>query len=109
MRLSPEEVNSLITAFDIFVKGEVAELRLYGSRVNDMLKGGDIDILMLTERKEFAEQLHRQKHYILSSIKKYLGDQKIDLAIAVKHEVNQDSFLKMIFPESVLLKKWDIS
>ncbi|MHB1947953.1 MAG: nucleotidyltransferase domain-containing protein [Gammaproteobacteria bacterium] len=108
MRLSKDKINLLITALDIFMKGEVAELRLYGSRVNDLLKGGDVDLLILTERKELAEKLREKKHHLLSAIKKNLGDQKIDLAIADKRELNQDAFLK-IFPESVLIKSWKSS
>lgn len=106
MRLTSDEIYLITEALNSFTKGEESELRLYGSRVNDSLKGGDIDLLLLTENDKFALELREKKHLILAAIKKNIGDRKIDLAIAAKQDVQQDVFLKMIFPESVLLKKF---
>lgn len=106
MRLTSEQVTQLITALNPFVQDNVAELRLYGSRARDDLKGGDIDLLLLVEHEEFASRLRSEKYYLLAEIKKNLGEQKIDLTIATQADVNHDPFLKMIFPESVLLKRW---
>ena len=104
MRLNPDEVNLIIAACDSFITGEAVELRLYGSRVNDALKGGDIDLLVLTENDEFSARLREKKHNILAAIKKNLGDQKIDLVISTKQNIQEDPFIKMILPESILLK-----
>ena len=56
---------------------------MYGSRVNDQLKGGDIDLLLLVEKAALAEELREKKHIILASIKKRLGDQKIEMKTAL--------------------------
>lgn len=106
MRLTDKQVDQIIDALDGFLQNQSAELRLFGSRVQDQLKGGDIDLLILTERQKTASQLLEKKHYILAQIKKNLGDQKIDLTIAAHNDLQSDAFLKMIFPQSVLLKKW---
>ncbi len=43
MRLKPNEINAIkVTAHDAF--GENVVVRLFGSRVRDDLKGGDIDL-----------------------------------------------------------------
>jgi len=51
-------------------------------------------------------KLIKDKHYILSAIKKNVGDQKIDLLITSPNMLEHDVFLKMIFPESLVLKRW---
>lgn len=107
MRITHEEIKRIIQALSGFVGKHHAELRLYGSRVHDSLKGGDIDLLLLIEDSCVAEQLTEKKHYLLSSIKSLLGDQKIDLTVAIKTAVKQDPFLQMILPASVCLHKWN--
>lgn len=107
MRLTQDQVSSLIVGLDPFIQNDYAELRLFGSRINDELKGGDIDLLILTEHLELAESLLELKHRVLANIKKYVGDQKIDLTIAAKQDVQQDAFLKMIVPGSIVLNIWN--
>lgn len=52
MRLTPAQVD-LIKSAAHDVLGEGARVVLFGSRVNDAAKGGDVDLLV-----EFAEPLH---------------------------------------------------
>ena len=106
MRLSNKQIESIISALTPYIGNEQAELRLYGSRVHDELKGGDIDLLLLVEQSAVTTALYEQKHYILAAIKKLLGDQKIDLLITDRKKVNEDSFLKMIEPTSQCLYIW---
>jgi hypothetical protein len=106
MRLTPEELAALIKALDEYIERMSAELRLYGSRTDDRKKGGDIDLLLLVHDLDFKKKLVSEKHHILASIKECLGDQKIDLNIALFSELQQDAFLEVIYPDSVLLKKW---
>lgn len=108
MRISQKEVDSIIDALNIFIisESENAELRLYGSRVDDHARGGDIDLLVIVNAKEFASQLIYKKPEILVAIKKNLGERRIDLTIATSAEINDDPFLKIIVPKSILLKKW---
>jgi predicted nucleotidyltransferase len=52
-----------------------SELLLFGSRTNDAAKGGDIDLLLLTEEKLPLTLISRLRRMILDQI----GEQKIDL------------------------------
>ena len=107
MRLTSNQKNKIISALESFLKTDKAELRLYGSRTKDTLRGGDIDLLLLLNSPDSLAKFNENKHHILSTIKKNLGDQKIDLLIATKHDTEQNVFLKLIYPESILLKKWN--
>lgn len=106
MRLTSQEVKNLIKALDKFIGKNAAELRLFGSRTNDQLKGGDIDLLLLIHDPQLKYDLIMRKHYLLAEIKFLLGDQKIDLKIADNTEVQTDSFLQLIYPKSILLNAW---
>ena len=55
---------------------------LFGSRVDDSLRGGDIDLYIIPEKKLTADQLYKERIYFLSALKMKIGDQKIDLIIA---------------------------
>ncbi len=106
MRISQAEINHLILALTPFFKENEAELRLYGSRIHDHLKGGDFDLLLLVEPPAIAEALKLEKHHILANMKKMLGDRKIDLLIASHDDILSQTFLKLIYPESVILHSW---
>ena len=49
---------------------------LYGSRVDDGARGGDIDVLVISKRIDLMEKLG-----ILGELHEQLGDQRIDLSI----------------------------
>ncbi|HLB57638.1 MAG: hypothetical protein A3C55_05130 [Gammaproteobacteria bacterium RIFCSPHIGHO2_02_FULL_42_13] len=104
MRLTPTEIDQIIKAVNPFIKTMRAELRLYGSRVSDALKGGDIDLLLLLENKENTDILLSKKHNILAAIKANIGDQKIDLKMAVQN--TDDPFVQLILPKSIVLHHW---
>jgi predicted nucleotidyltransferase len=52
-----------------------ADVFLFGSRVDDSAKGGDIDLLLLTEEKLPLVSINRIRRLILNDI----GEQKIDI------------------------------
>jgi predicted nucleotidyltransferase len=77
MRLNDFEQNSIKKAFkDVFKRGEVY---LFGSRVNDNKRGGDIDLYIIPQIKE---NLREKKSLFLSKLYEYIGEQKIDIIIA---------------------------
>ncbi len=106
MRLTQDEVTSLAKAAEEFIGKNHAELRLFGSRTDSQAKGGDIDLLLLTFDSETNRMLSAQKHSILARMKELIGDQRIDLKIAQECEINSDAFLQIIYPKSLVLKKW---
>ena len=57
-----------------------AEVFLFGSRADDSAKGGDIDLLLLTEEKLSLVLINRIRRLILNDI----GEQKIDIVSFTK-------------------------
>lgn len=108
MRLKPQEIESIIKAFqEVFDKEKViyspSTLYLYGSRTQDHKKGGDIDLLLQVPESSVAKAkaLHVR---ILVKLHEYLGEQKIDLKIT--NPTPADEFTKFILEKAVPLKKW---
>jgi predicted nucleotidyltransferase len=78
MRLQDFEINSIkSSASQIF--GEGSKVVLFGSRVYDDVKGGDIDLYIQPSDKN---NLWEKKIEFLVQLKTTLGDQKIDVVIA---------------------------
>ncbi len=85
MRLTTKEIQTIITsARDIYGAG--VKVFLFGSRVDDSKCGGDIDLLIRTDKKEKKGVLARIR--LIAKLKQMLGDQKID--VVGDHE---DSFI----------------
>ena len=85
MRLSKQEIQSIkeiLTRFD-----SESQIYLYGSRVDDSLKGGDIDLLVLSEKLAWKDRTD-----ILIELKDVLGEQRIDLSIKSSRELAKDPF-----------------
>ncbi len=93
MRLSEKEISAIknnILNFD-----QDAKIYLFGSRTNDKAKGGDIDVLVISDKIGFNEKLK-----IRTGIFKEIEEQKLDLV--VKKDFN-DVFVKMIEPDLQIL------
>lgn len=107
MRLSKEYVDIFIQSISGFLtNNEKVELRLYGSRVSDQLKGGDIDLLLITDSSTLANHLRQNKVHILSKVFMKIEEQKIDLTITDKSNL-QDPFIKKAYSSSILLYQWN--
>ena len=75
MRLSKREIEAILqVAEDIY--GTDVKVYLFGSRVDDSRRGGDIDLLVRTtsEKKGILERVR-----MASRIKSLIGDQKVDI------------------------------
>jgi predicted nucleotidyltransferase len=72
-----------------------AHVYLFGSRVDDTKKGGDIDLLILSDRLTSDD-----KRTIKMKLYELLGEQKIDLVIAAD---DSDPFVKLAFETGVEL------
>ncbi len=106
MRLSQQEIDAIISSIAPHIKTQ-AELRLFGSRIDDKARGGDIDLLLVIKTNHDRSVMLSAKCGMLADIKEKIGDQKIDLLIRFERELESDPFLKIIFPQSVCLKKWE--
>ena len=95
MRLTRVEQEVILRC--IKIHDSEADVRLFGSRVDDEKRGGDIDLLVISKKITFANKID-----ILVAIKNEIGDQKIDLCI-FKPDAN-DPFLEHILPKSVRME-----
>jgi predicted nucleotidyltransferase len=77
MRIAASEANAIKeTASAVF--GERAAVWLFGSRTDDALKGGDIDLYIELPVEDYA---YAKKLRFWGELIKQLGDQKIDIVI----------------------------
>ena len=74
MRISQTEHQAIRQAIIEIDPG--AEIYLYGSKVDDNAKGGDIDLLVISQKMQLQDKLS-----VLTKLHKTLGEQKIDLSI----------------------------
>ncbi|MBK8382093.1 MAG: nucleotidyltransferase domain-containing protein [Ignavibacteria bacterium] len=74
MRLKEFEIRAIKEA--VRSMDSKAKVYLFGSRVDDTKKGGDIDLLIISGKLEFGD-----KYKIYSKITHTLEDQKIDIII----------------------------
>ena len=94
MRLSKYYIDSINDTFkNIFKEGNIY---LFGSRVDDSKKGGDIDLYLEVQDKT---NLFEKKIKFLSKLKQKIEDQKIDVVF------NEDS-TRAIEKE---VKKWAVA
>ena len=78
MRLSDFEQKMIKKAFgESFEEGEIY---LFGSRVDDTKKGGDIDLYLIPSQK-FENERDRKIEFLVK-LDSYIGEQKIDVILA---------------------------
>lgn len=76
MRLKPNEIRAIKDAVQKNFSAE-SDVYLFGSRTDDTQRGGDIDLLVETDKT--GEHLQEAKLRTMVSIQLALGDQKIDI------------------------------
>ena len=80
MRLSEQYIDTLKQSFkDIFISGNIY---LFGSRVDDSKKGGDIDLYIVPAKVLSAQERFDKKLAFLLIVKEKLGEQKIDVIVS---------------------------
>jgi len=93
MRLKDSEkvrIKKVVLEFD-----PDSRVFLFGSRVDDGKKGGDIDLIVITNRNSFLDRV-----YLTIKLKETLGDQKIDLVLT---DGKADPFVDMIKENAILI------
>jgi predicted nucleotidyltransferase len=93
MRVLIQEIN--IIRNNILKFDKEAQVYLFGSRVDDNKKGGDIDILILSDlikKDDFIK--------IENLIFQQIDEQKIDFVVSKKNIT--DNFIKMILSKNVI-------
>lgn len=86
MRLSPDHIAIIKrTVAELF--GAEARVSLFGSRVDDSLKGGDIDLLVELRCRQPEER--RKGLTLAACLQQQLGDQPIDVLVAAPDTPDQ--------------------
>ena len=67
--------------------GTETDVYLFGSRIDDSLKGGDIDLYI--EIDLYGAEVQKRKIKTITDIQLKLGDQKIDI-VAISRKNNND-------------------
>ncbi len=79
MRLTRDQQSAIRSAVaETF--GEAAGVWLFGSRIDDNKRGGDIDLLIETEQSDVAA-IVRAELAFLTKLQVKLGEQKIDVLV----------------------------
>ena len=102
MRLSPKEIQALTSSFNNCLFEIEFKLYLFGSRVDDTKKGGDIDLLVVV-KPENKSSVVNLKSKIRKSIFTLIPEQKIDITVASDDELKSDVFLSEVIKKAILL------
>jgi len=72
-----------------------AKVYLFGSRVDDNKKGGDIDLFILSDTMTYGDKLTAKRLMF-----EKMDEQKIDILLS---RDSTDPFLKMVFEQGVMI------
>lgn len=79
MRLTEGQRSAICSAArEVF--GEAVQVWLFGSRVDDTLRGGDIDLLIETRMVD-VDAIVRAELMFMAKLENALGEQKIDVLV----------------------------
>jgi len=98
MRLTDNEIEIIVQTSKKHFGSNVI-VRLFGSRVDDQKKGGDIDLLIKADPEKM---IFGKKILFLVDLKKQLGDRKIDVVFDKAGNIFFD-FTRSIKKSSVIL------
>ncbi len=103
MRLKKSDQAKIIQTLKGLLPRE-SQVYLFGSRVREETRGGDIDLLCILPSSQDIRPIKSQKNQILESLKHEIGDRRIDLRICVESDFDDDPFLQSIRSTMVELK-----
>jgi len=96
MRLSDLEITAIQEASAQTFGSAATSVWLFGSRVNETKRGGDIDLLVITETDQSRHEILRKETDFLVALKKIIGEQKVDLIVATPQGLATDPFLRTL-------------
>ena len=99
MRLTPEQIQ-IIRRTVAEIAGPKARVRLFGSRLDDQSKGGDIDLLV--EMPDPVENAAVLGARLEARLERRLGGRKIDVVLAAPN-IHRQSIHDLAEREGILL------
>jgi predicted nucleotidyltransferase len=102
MRLTPKETQIISETFSQYFSSD-DHLWLFGSRVNDTTKGGDIDLYIETHETD-ANALLEKKLNFVNELWQQLGEQKIDVILNMLSSNTKLPIYLIAKKEGVILK-----
>ena len=101
MRLTDQQRTGIrATVADIFGAG--TEVWLFGSRVDDNKRGGDIDLLIETDQLDVGA-ITRAEIILQTRLQVLLGEQKIDVLLAYPSRKNYPPIFRVAKQTGILL------
>ena len=86
MRLTPAQINTIQSTVHA-VLGESAQVTLFGSRVDDNLKGGDVDLMVEVQHGIEAPAVVSAR--IASRISRFMHSRKVDVLLKAPNLLEQ--------------------
>ncbi len=102
MRLTQKEVSSILSVFRNLELLPECKIFLFGSRLDQQKKGGDIDLMVVCPEYLYLKILEN-KFRIKSEIEFVVGEQRVDLTLATPQKLESELFLKSIKDEAIEL------
>lgn len=100
MRLSEKEKEVIVTEAQASF-GVGTKVILFGSRVNDSGKGGDIDLMIVPVQDNTPDVLYSKKIKYAVALDMQLGEQKID--IVIKYPNDNRGIIQTAFETGIAL------
>ncbi|QEP43504.1 nucleotidyltransferase domain-containing protein [Ectothiorhodospiraceae bacterium BW-2] len=101
MRLSQKQ-RAVIKQAAIDCFSQRAVVRLFGSRLDDSKRGGDIDLLIETDISQ-PDELVKAKNRFLAQLYRELGEQKIDILVDYPNRENRPAIYSVAYEKGVAL------
>ena len=101
MRLSDHQASIIRTAVTRHF-GSGARVILFGSRVDDRQRGGDIDLLIQTDQTDVAA-MTRAEIALLVQLNQQLGEQKIDILLDYPTRTHRPPIFSIAEQQGILL------
>ena len=100
MRLSTNSIFVIKTAIHETFPGR-PDVLLFGSRVDDKKRGGDIDLLIVDDLPQ--SQLEFAKIKALTKIHMKLGEQKIDMVVTPNPKADKRPVVRQAMEQGIIL------
>ena len=98
MRISQNEISKIKNVLTEFRLLPSCKIFLFGSRLYDFKKGGDIDLILLCPESSYKNILNL-KFRIKSELEFALNEQRVDLTVTTESILNSDPFLLSVKDE----------